>query len=367
MTEAFLVLNSGSSSIKFQVFQANEELDSLCKGKVTDIYSLPHFVLRNDKGETESSLLPQLNTHEKAISFILDWATHEDKNWKIIAAGHRVVHGGEEFRRPVLVNAEILNKLSELSTLAPMHQKYNLAAIDSLMKTHPAMPQLACFDTAFHWTQDKMYRYYALPQYLINKGMVRYGFHGLSYEWVCHQLTETYPEISKDKVVAAHLGSGCSVCAIQDGKSIASTMGMTALEGLPMSTRCGSLDPGAILFMQQELGMPIAEIEHILYHDSGLKGLSGISGDMRDLAKSPDPKAKFAIDFFCLKVVEAIGLMTIALKGVDAIVFTGGVGENSSFIRMKIMNQLSFLCDVKEIVIPADEERIIALHLQKYL
>jgi acetate kinase len=298
-----------------------------------------------------------------------------------VAVGHRVVHGGAAYNKPTLIDHGVVSRLEELVPLAPLHQPYNLAPIRSLLTNFPDLPQVACFDTAFHRTHEKVADSFAIPQELYDEGVRRYGFHGLSYEYIASVLPERAPEIAMGRVIVAHLGSGASMCALSGGHSVESTMGFTALDGLPMGTRPGQLDSGVVLYLLTTKGMSPSEVQNFLYRDCGLKGLSSVSNDMRELLNSSDPRARFAIDYFVYRAALNVGLLTAALEGLDAFVFTAGIGENSSDIRMRIAEKLGWLgieLDPEEnakhavrisrpgaapvYVIPTDEELMIAKH-----
>ena len=315
MIGTILVINAGSSSVKFSLFENQAALKLLSSGQVANIGSAPVFSAGDDR-----QTLPAGSTHEEALRFILDWI-EKHKHSAVVMAVHRVVHGGTLFHAPVRITPEILEKLRGLNSLAPLHQPHNLAAIDILKKLKPELPQIACFDTAFHAGHDPLFNIYALPQNLTDKGIRRYGFHGLSYEWIAHVLKRDEPALAKGRVIVAHLGNGASLCAMKDGISIDTTMGMTALEGLPMGTRCGSLDPGAVIYMIRDLSLSPEKVEDTLYNESGLRGISGISNDVKALLDSKDPKAVFALDYFSLRVAQFMGMMAVALDGVDGIVF----------------------------------------------
>ncbi|MBU6474901.1 MAG: acetate/propionate family kinase [Alphaproteobacteria bacterium] len=356
MTGSVLVINAGSSSVKFSLFADNAELKLLAGGQVAGIGTAPVFVADDEK----KPLAPG-STHEEALRFILGWI-EEKKHPPIGVAAHRVVHGGTLFRAPVAVTPEIMEKLRGLKALAPLHQPHNLAAIDILTKLKPDMRQIACFDTAFHAEHDPLFGVYALPPELADKGIRRYGFHGLSYEWIAHVLRRDHPALAGGRVIVAHLGNGASLCAMKDGKSVDTTMGMTALDGLPMGTRSGALDPGAVIYMVRDLGLSPEKAEHILYNASGLKGLSGLSNDVKTLLESDDPKAAFALDYFSLRVAQFMGMMAVALGGVDGVVFTGGIGEHAAAVRENVLRRVAFLQPFETHVIPANEERIMAMH-----
>lgn len=368
MTRTVLVLNAGSSSVKFRLFGLDSALPLLAKGSVSGIGSEP-FLTAHEEGREEKveQPLPADSTHEDALGVLLAWVETHKKEWTIAAAGHRVVHGGTEFHGPALVENRVLEKLWALAPLAPLHQPHNLAAIEILGRLKPGLRQVACFDTAFHARHERLFSVYALPREIEDKGVRRYGFHGLSYEWIARALAREHPDIAGGRVIAAHLGNGASLCAIRGGESVDSTMGMTALEGLPMGTRCGSLDPGAILHMIRELGLSVDETEHLLYNDSGLKGLSGISNDVRTLLESPDARARFALDYFILRTAQLMAAMAVSMGGAETIVFTGGIGENAPSLREAIVGRLSGMLSPEILVIPANEERMIALHVMDLL
>lgn len=357
MTDALLVLNVGSSSVKFRVFGAEESLPLLADGRVTGIGSTPVFSV---KGEDARSLPANL-TQKQALQSVLDWIETAGHNRRIVAAGHRIVHGGAEFSAPVLLTAEILQKLEALVPLAPLHQPHNLAAVRALAETYPDLKQIGCFDTGFHAGHEAAVYSFALPEHLREQGVRRYGFHGLSYEWVAHSLAQE-GEIPP-RVVAAHLGNGASLCAMKDGKSVDTTMGMTALDGLPMGTRTGALDPGAVIYLLHSCGLSPDEAEHVFYHESGLKALSGGVSDMKLLLEDGGDKAKFAVDYFIRKTAQHIAAMAAGLGGIDLLVFTGGIGENAAPVRDGIAARLAFLGGFETRIIKADEERMIAKHI----
>ncbi|KTD42492.1 acetate/propionate family kinase [Legionella quateirensis] len=369
MTDSvLLILNSGSSSVKFQVFTNTAELTSLAHGKISDLGTEPQFSACNEtqsEQKTVKSLAIDFN-HIQSIQEILDWINHQN-NWKVSAVAHRVVHGGVQFSQSVLVTDDVFFQLKKLNPLAPLHQPHNLVAIEIIHNIFPQLPQIACFDTAFHAQHSPLFTVYALPQYLRKQGIRRYGFHGLSYEWIAHTLKKKHPGLAQGRIITAHLGNGASLCAMHNGISIDTTMGLTALDGLPMGTRCGSLDPGAITYMIRELGLSPSEVEQILYNDSGLLGLSGLTNNVRELQESQDKQAQFALDYFCLKAAQFMGMMAISLGGVDGIVFTGGIGENSEIIRTNILARLEVLRPFSVLIIPANEEKMMAMHALELL
>ncbi len=361
MMQALLTLNTGSSSIKFRLFGLTEALPFLLGGKVTDIGGTPVFqVHAEEQSRDETHVLPKDSTHASALAYVLDWLLSHQQGWQLTAAAHRIVHGGPRFHAPMRLDKEAVAYLKTLCPLAPLHQPHNLLAIEALWRYQPDLPQFGCFDTAFHAQHDAIRSAYAVPESMRQKGVRRYGFHGLSYAWIAHRLRRDHPKLAQGRVVAAHLGNGASLCAMKDGKSVDTTMGMTALDGLPMGTRCGSIDAGAVIYMQRELGLRTDALEQLLYNESGLKGLSGISNDVKTLSESSDDRARFALDYFVWKCTQHIAAMTATLGGMDALVFTGGIGENDPDIRTRIIEGLAFLAPFETLVIPANEERSMA-------
>lgn len=367
MIDTILVLNAGSSSLKFQVFRS-DDLSVLTRGKAVRLGEPePAMDASLADGRRERIALPRACDHDTALSAVLAFVDRHDDGWSMKAVAHRIVHGGERYADPVVVTAEVFAALEALAPLAPLHQPHNLAAVAAARRLMADVPNIACFDTAFHARHDALTHNFALEQGLRDKGIRRYGFHGLSYEWLAMVLAKQHPDLHAGRVVAAHLGNGASLCAIQGGRSIDTTMGMTALDGLPMGTRSGALDPGAILYMLQSLGMNAEEISTALYERSGLLGLSGISNDVETLLNSYDPRARFALDYFALKVSQFSAAMAAAMGGIDALVFTGGIGEHAEPVRSAIIERLAFLGDFKVLVIPANEERVMAVQALKLL
>jgi len=343
--DTILVVNAGSSSLKFQVFAAEADLQCLIKGQVDGIGSRPRLrAVTPDKTVLADASFPpeEVQYLPDAIQVVRTWL-EKNAQFDLAAAGHRVVHGGPGYSGPVLINDGVLAWLESYTPLAPLHQQNNLAAIRALRALRPGLPQVACFDTAFHRTHGELADRYALPDELYQQGIRRYGFHGLSYEYVARRLRQIAPELAKGRVIVAHLGSGASMCALLDGRSVESTMGFTALDGLPMGTRPGQLDPGVVLHLIGQLGMTPAQVEDLLYHRSGLKGLSGISNDVRELEADASPKAVFALDYFAYRVALHTGMLAAALGGIDAFVFTAGIGENSPSMRARIAERLAWL------------------------
>ncbi|AEG06973.1 acetate/propionate family kinase [Sinorhizobium meliloti] len=344
--EALLVVNAGSSSLKFQVFGiAGMDLTHQIRGKVDGIGTRPRLQATAADG---TQLIDQ--TYDAKAVRDLPAAITEARHWlltlegfELQAVGHRVVHGGPDYKRPVLIDADVLDRLAGYQDLAPLHQPNNLAPIRLAMEINPDVPQVACFDTAFHRGHARHTDCYALPRSFYDEGVRRYGFHGLSYEYIAERLRDVASRAAKGRVVVAHLGSGASMCALRDGRSIESTMGFTALDGLPMGTRPGQLDPGVVLYLILQKGMKAQAVSDLLYHDAGLKGLSGLSNDMRDLLASDDPHAALAVAHFVYRCVLNAGMLAAALGGIDAFVFTAGVGENSPSIRARIVEGLAWL------------------------
>lgn len=326
-----LVLNIGSSSIKYAVFDL-ENLERVEHGKI-------------DCSPDES---------EEVLKDLIQKFPSPD------VVAHRIVHGGHIYTKAILLNEIILTELDEFSSFAPLHQPHNINGVRLIQKLLPDTPQYGCFDTAFHAGHDELHSALPIPQDLRDKGLRRYGFHGLSFDWISRQITAK-------RAVVAHLGSGASLCAIRDGQSIDTTMGLTALDGLPMATRTGSIDAGFVLYLTKNLHYKPDQIEHLLYSESGLKGLSGITGDIKTLQESDHPRAKFALDYFAFKTAQHIAMMVVSLGGLDALVFTGGVGENSESVRDAILNHLKFLQSFETLVIPTNEEKMMAMQVKEVI
>jgi acetate kinase len=384
--DTILVVNAGSSSLKFQVFEvgSDDALTCAVKGQMDGIGTQPRLRAQRPDGH---KLIDQ--TYDRNQVQDLPAATTTTGDWlrtlrgfDLIAVGHRVVHGGPEYSHPVLVTSEIVSQLERYVPLAPLHQPNNLAPIRSLLASRPELPQVVCFDTAFHRSHSALADHYALPANLYAEGVRRYGFHGLSYEFIAKRFREIAPEVAKGRVIVAHLGSGSSMCAMRDGRSVESTMGFTALDGLPMGTRPGQLDPGVVLYLIDQKGMSAGQVQRMLYNECGLKGLSGISNDVRELQTASSAQASFALDYFAYRVGIHAGMLAAALGGLDAFVFTAGVGENSPTMRARIVERLTWLgvaldlvanengtpqiskpeSRVALFVVPTDEELMIARH-----
>ena len=391
MADVILVINAGSSSLKFQVFALeNNDLAMQFRGLIDGIGTRPNFAVKDAAGATVVDR--PLSAAEgggpaACLAFLGAWLRDAVAGSELVGVGHRVVHGGAKYSAPVRVDAQLLAELEKFVPLAPLHQPHNLAPTRALMASQPKLPQVACFDTAFHRTQPIEAELFALPKHYYDEGVLRYGFHGLSYEYIASQLPRIAPEIGAGRVVVAHLGSGVSMCALAGGKSVGTTMGFTALDGCPMGTRCGELDPGVVIYLARERGMNADEIETLLYKKSGLLGISGVSNDMRDLLESDAPDARLAVDFFVYRIVCELGSLAAALGGIDGIVFTAGVGENSAVIRKRICERVAWLgvdldaganesggprisragSRVSAWVIPTNEELMIARQTRKVL
>jgi acetate kinase len=348
MANAILTLNAGSSSIKFALFPLTEPIPQKPElvGQIDGIGAKPHLKAKDRDGNSLDDVdLPLAGDaqHKAALAFLVDWLHAHESGWQIVAVGHRVVHGAEKFSAPVRLDDVILNTLRGFIPLAPLHQPHNLAGIDAMRAALPGVPQIGCFDTAFHRSQPAIAQLFALPRKITDQGVRRYGFHGLSYEFIADTLPQHLWARAEGKVVVAHLGNGASMCAMEKRRSVATTMGFTAVEGLMMGTRTGSLDPGVLLYLMDYQKMDAKALEKLLYKESGLLGVSGISQDMRALLASDAPEAKEAVDLFCYRIVREIGSLAAALGGLDALVFTGGIGEHAAPVREKVCTALAWL------------------------
>lgn len=386
MSSALISLNSGSSSIKFGLYTLEQDGPRhAAGGKLEGIGSDPRILVRKDDGEVllEKSWPGGAGlTHEDLLGELYGWAQDHLREHEIVAVGHRVVHGGGVFCAPQRIDPALVARLEAFSPLAPLHQPHNLAAIREIARMAPHLLQVACFDTAFHHAMPAVATRLPLPRRFAEKGVRRYGFHGLSYEYIARRLGEIDPGLAKRRVIVAHLGNGASLCAMRDGAGIDTTMGFTALDGLMMGTRSGALDPGVVLHLMLQEGMSARQVEALLYGQSGLLGVSGVSGDMRVLHASADPHAKEAIELFVWTVARQMGGLIGSLEGLDGIVFTAGIGENDPAIRAAICARMAWagvLLDeaanaanapvitrpdsrIAVRVIPTDEERMIAFH-----
>lgn len=387
MDPVILVLNSGSSSIKFTLYSGDTVQ---LKGQISGLGAQPHISLASRVSGTRVDRqlsADEGRSHGASLAALLPVLEQELGGRSVDAVGHRVVHGGVTHTEPVRLTAKILEDLKALEPLAPLHQPHNLAGITAAREAFPEAMQVACFDTAFHRSHPWVNDTFALPRPLYDEGVRRYGFHGLSYEYICSYLKQAHPEIYAGRLVVAHLGNGASMCAIREGQSIGSTMGFTALDGLPMGTRCGQLDPGVVLYLLTTKGMSADAVSDLLYKQSGLKGLSGISQDMRTLTQSDDPKAAEAIDYFVFRIRRELGGMAAVLSGLDTVVFTGGIGENAALVREKVCAGQEWLgleidpvrneagaetistetSSINVLVIPTDEEAMIRHHTERFL
>jgi acetate kinase len=383
-----ITLNAGSSSIKFALFERNgSEPFALCAGLVEDQDKTRHLKVKDAAGTTLHEATWEggaevAGFHTDALRRVLAWRQSAFPDAQVVAAGHRVVHGGLRFAEPVIVTDEVMSYLKSLIRLAPLHQPHNIAGIAAAQEAWPHIPQVACFDTSFHRSHAFENDTFALPRALYDEGVRRYGFHGLSYEYICGKLAEIAPMHAAGRVVVAHLGNGASMCAISNGRSVASSMGFTALDGLPMGTRCGQLDPGVLLYLMQEKGMSAQQISDLLYQESGLKGLSNLSNDMRELLAAGTKEADEAVAYFVFRIRRELGGLAAALKGLDAIVFCGGIGENAGQVRERVLEGMEWIgveldraanrdsrlvisterSRVRVFVIPTNEEAMIARH-----
>ncbi len=385
MQNSILVLNAGSSSIKFAVYPAAGGDAPLIKGMIDGIGGAARFKATGADGSAlEAGGLSKLGDglgHADLTARLLTWLDAEGGDFTTVAVGHRVVHGGRGFIDPVLIDARVMAALEDLVPLAPLHQPHNLSAIKAVAERAPDLPQIACFDTAFHRTQGRLAELFALPRALSEEGIIRYGFHGLSYDYIASVLPNHLGDKADGRVIVAHLGNGASLCAMDKRRSVDTTMGFTALDGLMMGSRCGAVDAGVVLHLLQEKGMSVADVERLLYRESGLLGVSGLSNNMRDLAESGRPEAREAVDLFCYRAAKQLCALLPTLGGLDALVFTAGIGENSPTVRAKICSHLGWLgvdldnqanganaerintpsSSVAICVLPTDEELVIAL------
>ncbi|PWR01281.1 acetate kinase [Meridianimarinicoccus roseus] len=384
MTEAILVLNVGSSSVKFAVYAASDPPSLILRGKLAGIGTDPVFSAQDAAGQiSPPDIFPQFD-HAAGLGDIipdlLRWIEAHRGDLTIRAAGHSVVHGGRHHMGPALVTDALLAELEALVPLAPLHQPHNLAAIRCLAASAPDLAQVACFDTSFHRTQDRLAQLFAIPRALSDEGILRYGFHGLSYDFIAGTLAGHVGANADERVIVAHLGNGASMCAMRDRRSVATSMGFTALDGLMMGRRCGALDPGVVLYLMQEKGLTAGDITSLLYEQSGLLGVSCISSDMATLQASDAPEAQLAVDLFCYRAAAELAALAASIGGLDILVFTAGIGENSAIVRTHICERLRWMgitldpaanedhatcvgmsgSEVEVLVIPTDEEIVIA-------
>jgi acetate kinase len=387
MDDYAVVLNAGSSSLKFCIYRrpAGDAWQLGARGQIEGIGTSPRFSAKDGDGA-------RLGDHEldknvvrdgrSALDALAAWLRSKYGGARVLGVGHRVVHGGARYAGPTVITPQVLEDLRQLIPLAPLHQPHNLAAIEAVSDQLPGVPQVACFDTSFHRGQPAVAEVVPLPREICRAGVQRYGFHGLSYDYIASVLPQVAPEIASGRVIVAHLGSGASLCAMRNRKSIDSSLGFTALDGLCMGTRPGALDPGVVLYLFQNLGLSAKEVETLLYKKSGLLGISGISNDMRDLLGSSEPAARLAVDYFVYRAAKEIGALAAVLGGIDGLVFTAGIGENSAEIRSRICEASAWLgieldadanrsrgprisranSRVSAWVIPTNEELVIARH-----
>jgi acetate kinase len=391
MADAVAVLNAGSSSIKFSLFALRGgDLELTDRGQIEGLFTKPHFVAKNAAGEVEAERSwgegVELG-HAGGLDHLVGFLRERLAGSRLVGVGHRVVHGGLDYTQPVRADRKVLTALEQFVPLAPLHQPHNLAPIGLLLERVPDLPQVVCFDTSFHRSNPELAQMFALPLELHEQGVRRYGFHGLSYEYIASVLPGVDPEAASGRTIVLHLGNGSSMCAIAGGCSVASTMGFTAVDGLPMGTRSGSLDPGVLLYLMDQRGMDARALEKLLYSQSGLLGVSGISSDMRTLLASDAPRAKLAVDLYLYRIRREMGSLTAALGGLDAIVFTAGIGENSAALRERACRDAAWLgieldaaanasggpristsrSEVSAWVVPTNEELMIARHTRALL
>jgi len=391
MSDAIAVINAGSSSIKFSLFTLRQGgLDLSMRGQVEGLYTSPRFVAKDADGKVLSERTWDVGTqlgHPGALEHLMRFLRDRLAGSRLAGVGHRVVHGGLDFTGPVRVDAGILDALERFVPLAPLHQPHNLSPIRLLLERAPQLPQVACFDTSFHRSNPELAQMFALPFELHEQGVRRYGFHGLSYEYIASVLPGIDARAAQGRTAALHLGNGASMCAMRAGRSVASTMGFTAVDGLPMGTRCGAVDPGVMLYLMDQRGMDARQLERLVYNESGLLGVSGVSSDMRTLLASEAPRAKLAVDLYLYRIAREMGSMAAALGGLDGIVFTAGIGENAAPIRERVCRDAQWLgveldrdanaaggpristagSAVSAWVIPTDEELMIARHTRALL
>jgi acetate kinase len=386
--DQILVLNAGSSSLKFSILR---EEASVCKGVIDRLESSQTDGCRAEVSGADRAKLFEgpvpAKDHEQALEWLFGWLDEHQSLSRPAAVGHRVVHGGDEFIAPVRVSPDVLRRLEALTPLAPLHQPHNLAPIRFLVRRFPELPQVVCFDTAFHAGQSHIERMYGLPGSLSNRGIKRYGFHGLSYEYIAARLPEIDKRAATGRTIVCHLGNGASMCALRACRSVATTMGFTPLDGLPMGTRCGSIDPGVLLHLLEHDQLTVSALTDLLFHRSGLLGISGISADMRDLLGSREASAAAAVEYFCYRIARELGSLAAALGGLDAVVFTAGIGEHAAPVRARVCELSRWLgiridpdanasgravlhasdTDVHVLVIPTNEELMIAHHTRRVL
>ncbi len=390
MSNCILVLNAGSSSLKFAVYPVSPG-EPLLRGKIDGLGHAPRFSARDTMGRAlEAGALSTIaadSPYEAISERLRDWLKVQLAGSRLAAVGHRVVHGGTKYDKRVRVDETVLEDLERLTPLAPLHEPHNIAAIRAAHRAAPDIPQIACFDTSFHRTQPRLAQLFAIPRALTEQGILRYGFHGLSYEYIASVLPQHLGDRAEGRVIVAHLGNGASLCAMKNRKSVATSMGFTALDGLMMGERCGAIDPGVVLYLQQAMGLSVQEVSDLLYKKSGLLGVSGVSADIRELTASTDPRAAEAIGLFVYRAAREVGALATLLGGLDALVFTAGIGENTAEVRSGIAGYLGWIgvaldqdanqsatarissaeSSVDVLIIPTDEEGVIAKHVREYL
>ena len=382
------IVNAGSATLKFSLLGVEDALLRVLIERLGQTEGGgPRAVIKDaQEGKLFDGPIPALN-HGEALAWLFDWIVQEHPGLNPVAVGHRVVHGGDSLQHPTLVTPEVIKQIESLVSLAPLHQPHNLSPIRFIARKYPQLPQVACFDTAFHASQSKIERMFALPRSWSDKGIKRYGFHGLSYEYIASRLPEIDGQAATGRTIVCHLGNGASLCGLRAGRSVATTMAFTALEGLAMGTRSGSIDPGVLLHLLDQEKMAVGELTNLLYKQSGLLGISGISSDMRDLLADRSEAAAEAVEYFCYRAARAIGSLAAALGGLDALVFTGGIGEHAAPVRARICELSQWLglvidpvaneedqvilhttgSSTKVFVIPTNEERMIASHVRQLL
>ena len=348
MNTYLLIINAGSSSIKFALYRHEQgnDLEADVSGQMESIGIVPRFTVTDVNGRRivdQNCAVEQVQNHQSALAHIQNWLDRYLTSGQLIAVGHRVVHGGQNYIAPVLINEQVLADLEYLNSLAPLHQPHNVSAIRLILQSRPDLPQIACFDTAFHNTQPEVAKRLALPRQYSAEGLIRYGFHGLSYEYIASMLPTLNAKLPNARVIVAHLGNGASLCALNHSRSIATTMGFSPLDGLVMGTRCGAIDPGVLLYLLEQHAMDVPRLTQLLYHQSGLLGVSGLSSDMRVLLESDSAAAQEAIELFVYRIAREIGSLVAALGGLDALIFTGGIGENAAQIRELISDKMAWL------------------------
>ncbi|MEI7869001.1 MAG: acetate/propionate family kinase [Candidatus Methylumidiphilus sp.] len=382
------VVNAGSATLKFSLLGAGDTVLKVLIERLGQIgEEEPRAVIKDSNGVVEFDGPIPARNHGDALAWLFDWIGQERPGLKPVAVGHRVVHGGDSLQKPTLVTPEVIETIESLVPLAPLHQPHNLSPIRFIARRFTELPQVACFDTAFHASQSKIERMFALPRWWSEKGIKRYGFHGLSYEYIASRLPEIDEQAATGRTIVCHLGNGVSLCGLHAGRSVATTMAFTALEGLPMGTRCGSIDPGVLLYLLDQENLAVGELSDLLYKQSGLLGISGVSSDMRDLLADPSDEAAEAVEYFCYRIARAIGSLAAALGGLDALVFTGGIGEHAAPVRARVCELSHWLgvaidpvanaedriilhsadSSKKVLVIPTNEERMIAMHVRQLI